>query len=180
MATAIKGISNEAQKKELAELKRIKIEQRFANQFYAQFKSLRFGIEACCYEDLENATINKELCDWQNSASSKIVVATETPGVFVEPLATVNILASQSCPTIPSNVCTIVDLANIIAKAVTYSECFEIASASWVITHNLGRYPSVTVVDDNNKVVVGDIVYDNTNTITITFQTAFVGCAFLN
>ena len=29
MATAIKGTSNEAQKKELAELKRIKIEQRF-------------------------------------------------------------------------------------------------------------------------------------------------------
>ena len=63
MATAIKGTSNQAQKKELAELKRIKIEQRFANQFYAQFKSLRFGIEACCYEDLESAIINKDLCD---------------------------------------------------------------------------------------------------------------------
>jgi len=142
MATAIAGTSNETQKKELAELKRIKIEQRFARQFYAQFKSLRFGIEACCYEDLESATLNKELCDWQNSSSSKIVVATETPGVFVEPIATVNIIASKSCPTIPSNVCTIVDLANIIAKAGTYSECFEIAADSWVITHNLGRYPS--------------------------------------
>ena len=44
MATAIAGTSNENKKKELAELKRIKIEQRFARQFYAQFKSLRFGI----------------------------------------------------------------------------------------------------------------------------------------
>ncbi|MHA2084024.1 MAG: hypothetical protein ACXABD_09740 [Candidatus Thorarchaeota archaeon] len=180
MATAIAGTSNETQKKELAELKRIKIEQRFARQFYAQFKSLRFGIEACCYEDLESATLNKELCDWKNSSSSKIVVATETPGVFVEPIASVNIIASKSCPTIPSNVCTIVDLANIIAKAGTYSECFEIAADSWVITHNLGRYPSVTVVDNNNKVVVGDIQYNNTNTITISFDKAFVGCAFLN
>ena len=91
-----------------------------------------------------------------------------------------NIIASKSCPTIPSNVCTIVDLANIIAKAGTYSECFEIAADSWVITHNLGRYPSVTVVDNNNKVVVGDIQYNNTNTITISFDKAFVGCAFLN
>lgn len=180
MATAIKGTSNLARQNQLAELKRIKVEQRFANQFYAQFKSLRFGIEACCYEDLENAIINKELCDWQNSTSSKIVVATETPGVFVEPLAIVNVVSSKSCPTIPSNVCTIVDLANIIAKAGTYSECFEIAADTWVITHNLGRYPSVTVVDDSNKVVVGDIQYNNTNIITITFDKAFVGCAFLN
>jgi len=180
MATALTGISNEAQEKELAKLKRIQIEQRFARQFYAQFKSLKFGIQACCYEDLESATINKELCDWKNSSSSKIVVATETPGVFVEPLATVNIMSSKTCPTIPSNVCTIVDLANIIAKAGTYSECFEIASDKWVITHNLGRYPSVTVVDNDNKVVVGDIKYDNTNTVTITFDAAFTGCAFLN
>ena len=108
------------------------------------------------------------------------MVATETPGVFVEPLATVNIMSSKTCPTIPSNVCTIVDLANIIAKAGTYSECFEIASDKWVITHNLGRYPSVTVVDNDNKVVVGDIKYDNTNIVTITFDAAFTGCAFLN
>ena len=51
MATALTGISNEAQEKELAKLKRIQIEQRFARQFYAQFKSLKFGIQACCYED---------------------------------------------------------------------------------------------------------------------------------
>ena len=71
-------------------------------------------------------------------------------------------------------------LANIIAKAGTYSECFEIASDKWIITHNLGRYPSVTVVDNDNNVVVGDIKYDNTNIITITFDAAFTGCAFLN
>jgi len=181
MATStIVASSNAAQQKELKLLKQIKVEQNFANQAYANFQSIRFGIEACCYTDFANAVLEKGLCDWQNAASTKVVVATETPGVFIEPLAAVNTSASQSCPTIPSNVCTIVDLANIIAKTGTYSECFDIASASWVITHNLGRYPSVTVVDDNNKVVVGDIVYDNTSTITITFRSPFVGCAFLN
>ena len=36
------------------------------------------------------------------------------------------------------------------------------------------------IIDNNNKVVVGDIQYNNTNTITISFDKAFVGCAFLN
>lgn len=180
MATAIKGTSNAARQNQLAELKRIKIEQRFANQFYAQFKSLRFGIEACCYEDLENAITNKELCDWQNSASTKIVVATETPGVFVEPLATVNTKASMSCPTIPSNVCTILDLENVLAASGTYSQCFDIPSANWTITHNLGKFPSVTVVDSTNTLVIGNVVYTNSNIINITFNSAFVGCVFLN
>ena len=180
MATPIVLSSNKSQKEYNSLMKRIQIEQNFANQAYANFKAVKFGITACCYTDFEDAAIQKDLCDWKNSSSSKVVVATETVGVFVEPLAVVNVVASKTCPAVPSNVCTILDLADIIARAGTFSKCFEIASASWVITHNLGRYPSVTVVDDNNKVVVGDVKYNSTNIITITFQSAFTGCAFLN
>ena len=50
----------------------------------------------------------------------------------------------------------------------------------WTITHNLGQYPSLTVVDLNNHVVVGDIVYTNSNILTITFDSAFAGYAYLN
>ena len=173
-------ISNAEQVKHVALEKRIKVEQTFAIQAYANFKEVKFGIESCCFTDLVSAVLKKELCDWLYRKSDKVVVATETVGVFVEPLAVVNVVASKTCPAVPSNVCTILDLADIIARAGTFSQCFEIASASWVITHNLGRYPSVTVVDDNNKVVVGDVKYNSTNIITITFQTAFTGCAFLN
>ena len=45
MASSITASSNAAQQCELALLKRIKIEQTFANQVYANFKSLRFGID---------------------------------------------------------------------------------------------------------------------------------------
>ena len=74
MATTVVASSNTNQKEYNSLMKRIQVEQNFANQAYANFKSVKFGISACCYTDFEDATINKELCDWQNSASTKIVV----------------------------------------------------------------------------------------------------------
>jgi hypothetical protein len=181
MATSnISSSSNTERQSELALLKRIKTEQTFSNQVYANFQSLRFGIDACCYENYDSAVMNKELCDWQNAASSKIVVASGTKGVFVEPLKKINTAASMSCPEVPTNVCTIVDLETILADAGTYTQCFDVASSSWTVTHNLGKFPSVTVVDSTNTIVVGDTVYTDSNTINLTFQTAFRGCVFLN
>lgn len=55
------------------------------------------------------------------------------------------------------------------------------ASASWVISHNLGKqYPSIDVVDGSGNSVEGDITYTDTNNLTITFNTAFAGGAYLN
>ena len=54
------------------------------------------------------------------------------------------------------------------------------ATDTWVITHNLNKYPSVTVIDSAGTEVVGDIAYDSLNQITITFSGAFKGSATLN
>jgi hypothetical protein len=54
------------------------------------------------------------------------------------------------------------------------------ASSLWVITHNLGKYPSVTVVDSGGSVVVGDVTYTSLNSLTISFSSPFGGKAFLN
>ena len=178
-STARKG-SNTAQKEELALLKQIKVEQNFAKQVYANFQSLKFGIESCCYTHFESAVLRKALCDWQNSASSKVVVATETQGVFVEPLAKVNAKASMSCPETPTNVCTIIDLEDIIGHEATFVQCFENVSDTWTVTHNLGRFPSVTVVDSANTVVVGNVDYKSTQQLVITFNAPFSGCVYLN
>ena len=86
----------------------------------------------------------------------------------------------MSCPETPSNVCTILDLENIIADANTYTQCFNDAAAIWTITHNLGKFPSVTIVDLDNVVVVGQVDYLNSNIIQLTFSQPFAGCAFLN
>jgi hypothetical protein len=53
------------------------------------------------------------------------------------------------------------------------------AATSWSITHALTGYPSVTVVDSAGTVVIGDVQYNSTTSITVTFQSAFAGKAYL-
>lgn len=62
----------------------------------------------------------------------------------------------------------------------TYVHTQTAPSDTWVIAHGLDKYPAVDVVDSGSNVVVGDIHYNNTNTLTITFVAAFSGRAFLN
>ena len=54
------------------------------------------------------------------------------------------------------------------------------ASATWNVAHNLGKFPSITVVDSGNSVVVGDVTYTDSNNLTITFNASFSGKAYLN
>tara|TARA_R110002020_G_scaffold257701_5_gene471363 strand:+ start:279 stop:824 length:546 start_codon:yes stop_codon:yes gene_type:complete len=181
MATSsVVSSSNTSQKEHNSLMKRIQIEQNFANQAYANFKSVKFGISACCFTDFEDAILDKDICDWQNAKSDKIIVATNDDNVFLEPIAQVNEAASVSCPVISTNVCTILDLEDILADTGTYTYCQDAASVQWTITHNLGKFPSVTVVDSGNSVVIGDIDYTNSNVVVLTFNSAFSGCAFLN
>ena len=60
------------------------------------------------------------------------------------------------------------------------------AADTWTINHNLNKYPSVTVVDSGGNVVIGTIVYNTTNQLTLTFFSedddglSFDGKAYLN
>lgn len=55
-----------------------------------------------------------------------------------------------------------------------------IPSSTWHITHNLDKYPSVTIVDSSNKVVIGAIQYISTSAIDVTFTGEFAGKAYLS
>ena len=72
------------------------------------------------------------------------------------------------------------DIKEINRKIDTYVHNQSIPSATWVIPHNLLRYPSVDVVDSAGTQVVGDVQYDSNNQITINFVGAFSGKAYLN
>ena len=50
----------------------------------------------------------------------------------------------------------------------------------WTVNHNLGKKPSASAVDSAGTVVFGQIQYINDNTITITFNAAFSGYAYIN
>lgn len=55
-----------------------------------------------------------------------------------------------------------------------------VPAQEWQIEHNLQKFPSVTVIDSGDSVVVGDIQYIDTNNIILSFQSAFAGKAYLN
>lgn len=54
------------------------------------------------------------------------------------------------------------------------------ASALWTVTHNLGKYCSVTVVDSGGNIIVGNIAYVDTNKLLIHFSSAVSGKAYCN
>lgn len=55
-----------------------------------------------------------------------------------------------------------------------------VSSSSWVIDHNLGFYPNVTIVDSGGSIVEGEITYTNSNSLTASFQASFSGSAYLS
>jgi len=53
-------------------------------------------------------------------------------------------------------------------------------SALWIVQHNLGKFPSVSVFDSGGDLVEGDVIYDSLNQCTLTFSGAFSGKATCN
>lgn len=53
-------------------------------------------------------------------------------------------------------------------------------STTWDVTHNLNKFPSITVVDTGETVVIGSYNYTSKNNVTLTFSAAFAGKAYLN
>lgn len=62
----------------------------------------------------------------------------------------------------------------------TYVHTQATASTSWVIPHMLGKFPSVRVKDGAGNNVYGNITDVDSSNMTITFNTAFSGVAYLN
>tara|TARA_Y100001937_G_scaffold21931_1_gene31007 strand:- start:2665 stop:3879 length:1215 start_codon:yes stop_codon:yes gene_type:complete len=56
----------------------------------------------------------------------------------------------------------------------------DFSASTWTINHNLGKFPSVTIVDDTGCIVYGKVTYTNQNTITVDFSASLSGKAYLN
>ncbi len=53
-------------------------------------------------------------------------------------------------------------------------------SNTWVIDHNLSKYPSVDVIDSSGQLVEGEVTYNSLNRVTIMFNGSFTGVATCN
>jgi len=65
------------------------------------------------------------------------------------------------------------------SSSASYTFTQSTASATWSITHDLNKYPSVTCVDTSGNSIVGSVTYDSLNALTITFSEALTGTAYL-
>lgn len=75
----------------------------------------------------------------------------------------------------------ITDLRDILNRVWTFTFEQEIPSAIWVITHNLGRNPSIVAVDSaGNAQIPDEVTYNSENQMTVQFISAFAGKAYLN
>ncbi|MDQ3782107.1 MAG: hypothetical protein M3349_04115 [Actinomycetota bacterium] len=52
-------------------------------------------------------------------------------------------------------------------------------AATWTITHNLGHFPSVAVVDSAGSLVHGNVNYISINVVEVSFGSGFSGKAYL-
>lgn len=53
-------------------------------------------------------------------------------------------------------------------------------SATWTVSHNLGKFPSVTIVDSANSEIIGEVNFVNNTTLTLSFSAPFSGKAYIN
>lgn len=67
-----------------------------------------------------------------------------------------------------------------IVQDKNYVHDQQVASASWVINHNLGKFASVGIVDTAGDEVEGEVRHNSNNQITITFSAPVSGKAYIN
>jgi hypothetical protein len=53
-------------------------------------------------------------------------------------------------------------------------------ASTWTITHRLGKYPSVTVVDEGGVTVLAEVTFIDLISLTVTFSEPVAGKAYLN
>lgn len=61
-----------------------------------------------------------------------------------------------------------------------YLHTQNVASDTWIIYHNLGKYPAIQIIDSAGTIVEGEVEHIDTNTSIVTFSVQFGGTASCN
>ena len=125
-------------------------------------------------------SIGKHIWAFAVSIASKLYDSTGSSG---SPKDSVNVDLSSSSTGYGKTLTT--DGKQIYWTNATYIHTQSSVSDTWTAAHKLNRFPSVTVVDSGGNVVIGTVVYNSANKLTITFFSggdalAFSGKAYLN
>lgn len=101
-------------------------------------------------------------------------------GTFTE----VEVQVGGSMPTDPGNDLwvdtSVPDITPPEGGDKHYQHTQTVLESVWVVTHSLGKYPSVTVTDAAGAVVFGSVRHINDNVLTVTFGTTVTGTVYCN
>jgi RNA:NAD 2'-phosphotransferase (TPT1/KptA family) len=114
------------------------------------------------------ADLNIDITNGQSQDVTIVLPEGQQVSTILQPTQSVSILDKYS----------IVGLGGSADKHYVHLQ--NIPSASWVVTHNLNKRPSVVVVDSAESVVVGEVEYNSDNQVTLTFAGSFSGKAYFN
>ena len=92
----------------------------------------------------------------------------------------VEITASLSATGTPDNTKFLRGDNTWIEADKTFIFTQAVPATTWNITHNLGKFPSVSVINSNNVVINGEVTYIDNNNIQANFSAGFSGKAYLN
>lgn len=85
----------------------------------------------------------------------------------------------QSSPVVTSKI-VIAQQGPSGAGDKTYVHIQASAMTVWSITHNLSKYPSISIFDSLGRSIWANPLHINANQLTITFSAAVSGKAYLN
>lgn len=90
-----------------------------------------------------------------------------------------NVLLNRNLPD-QHPIGAITGLQDVIDRLWTFTYEQGVASDTWTIEHNLGRKPTVVVVDSADNVFYPAVQYIDLNTVVVTMNGATTGKAYLN
>ena len=118
-----------------------------------------------------------------SSPSQNSVIEVSDPGVAGPPnsLSVGTVTTTTLAPAVTITGTAPTQTINFVLPVAGQYVHIQSASAStWTITHNLGFFPAVSVVDSGGSVVEGDVSYISVNQVSIAFSSSFGGKAYLS
>ena len=113
----------------------------------------------------------------RNCTTQPVQLRTEFGSGVVVPVGKATALQCDGVNVVPA-----IDYLPALSQSHDLSLTHEqsVAADIWVITHGLGKFPSVTITDSAGDSVDGEVHYTDPNTLFVSFSAPFSGKAFLN
>jgi hypothetical protein len=126
-------------------------------------------------------TVTRTKTDSVVSEPADRLLEVHDPGVAGPPnVLTVGTVTSGTPAVTITGVAPSQVLNFVLPISGSYIHTQSVSASTWTINHNLGFNPAVSIVDSGEIVVIGDVTYISTNTLSVSFNASFGGKAYLS